>query len=155
MKGILNQEVLLICLRYLRYTNGEPRVYETFFDSTHIKGQPTGQNVWKSILEIFENIGINVAECRAQAYGGVKVMTSEISGAAAFINKQQPLKEYIQCRSHYVNLAISFACKNKSIQKFIDNVTHRRGSNTWNYSLISMTKSYSYMKLKKRHDWLV
>ena len=32
-----NKEVSLICLRYLRYINGEPRIYETFFDSTHIR----------------------------------------------------------------------------------------------------------------------
>ena len=118
-----NKEVLLICLRYLRYINGEPRIYGTFFDSTHIKGRPTGQTIGKIILEILENNGINVADCRAQAYDGAKVVSSKISGAATFIKKQQPLAEYTHCRSHAVNLAISFACKNKSIQKFMDNLT--------------------------------
>ena len=70
-----------------------------------------------------ENNGINVADCRAQAYDGAKVMSSEISGAATFIKKQQPLAEYTHCRSHAINLAISFACKNKSIQKFMDDLT--------------------------------
>ena len=71
-----NKEVLLICLRYLRYINGEPRIYETFFDSTHIKGRPTGQTIGKTILEILENNRINVADCRAQAYDVAKVMSS-------------------------------------------------------------------------------
>ena len=33
-----NKEVILICLRYLRYNNGKSKIYETFFDSKHIKG---------------------------------------------------------------------------------------------------------------------
>ena len=47
-----NKEAFLICLRYLRYINLEPRIYETLFNSTHIKGGPTGQTIGKSILEI-------------------------------------------------------------------------------------------------------
>ena len=43
-----NKEVLLICFRYLRYINGEPRKYKTFFDSAHIKGRPTGQTTLKA-----------------------------------------------------------------------------------------------------------
>ena len=34
-----------------------------------------------------------MADCRAQAYESVKIMSSEISDAAAFIKKQQPLAE--------------------------------------------------------------
>ena len=118
-----NKEVLLICLQYLRYIKGDPRTYETFFDSMHIKGRPTGQTIGKTILEILENNGINVADSRAQAYDGAKVMSIKISGAATFTKKQQPLAEYTHCRSHVINLAISFACKNKSIQKFMDDLT--------------------------------
>ena len=118
-----NKEVLLICLGYLRYINVEPRIYKTFFDSAHIKGRPSGQTIGKTILEMLENCGINVSDCRAQAYDGAKVMSSEISGAATFIKKQQPLAEYTHFHSHAINLAISFPCKNKSIQKFMDNLT--------------------------------
>ena len=50
-------------------------------------------------------------------------MSSKISGAAAFIKKQQPLAEYTHCRTHAINLTISFSGKNKSIQKFTDNLT--------------------------------
>ena len=70
-----------------------------------------------------KNNGINVADCRAQAYDGAKVMSSEIFGAATFIKKQQPLAEYTHCCSHTINLAISFGFKNKTIQTFMDNLT--------------------------------
>ena len=36
------KKVLLMCLKYLRYIDGEPWIYETFFDSTHVKGPFTG-----------------------------------------------------------------------------------------------------------------
>ena len=32
-----SMEELLICLRYLRYINGKPPIYETSFNSSHIK----------------------------------------------------------------------------------------------------------------------
>ena len=139
-------------LRHLRYINGVPRIYETFFDSMHIKGRPTDQTIGKTILERLENNGTKVADWKTQAYDGAKVMRSEISGVATFIKKQQPLAGYTHCRGHAINHAITFACKNKSVQTFMDNLTtvcyffliiHGRGSNTLNYSLIFTAKSYS------------
>ena len=50
-------------------------------------------------------------------------MSSEISGAATFIKKQNPLAEYTHCRSHAFNLTINFAYRNKLFQKFMDNLT--------------------------------
>ena len=64
---------------------------------------------------------INVKDCRAQAYDGANVISSEISGAAVFIKKYQLLAGYTHCRGHVINIAISFTCKNKSIQKFMLN----------------------------------
>ena len=129
-----------------------PRIYETFFDSMHIKGRPTDQTIGKTNLERSENNGIKVANWKIQAYDGAKVMRSEISGVATFIKKQQPLAGYTHCRGHAINHAITFACKNKSVQTFMDNLTtvcyffliiHGRGSNTLNYSLIFTAKRYS------------
>ena len=77
----------------------------------------------KTNLEILENNEINLADCRSQAFDGAKVMRSEISVAATLIKKQQPLAEYTHCRSHGINLAISFTCKNKSVQTSMDNLT--------------------------------
>ena len=50
-------------------------------------------------------------------------MRSEISGVATFIKKQQPLAGCTHCRGHAINHAITVACKNKSVQKFMDNLT--------------------------------
>ena len=86
-----NKNLLLICLRYLIYINRKRRTYETFFDSTHVKERSIVQLIGKSILEILENNGISVSDCRVQTYNNVKDMSSEVSGADAFIEKQQML----------------------------------------------------------------
>ena len=37
-----NSEVLLLCLRYVTFLNEKPKICETFFDSRHIQGRPSG-----------------------------------------------------------------------------------------------------------------
>ena len=67
--------------------------------------------------------------------------SSEISSAAAFIKKQQSFAEYTHYLSHAINLAIDFACKNKSIQNFIFNLT------TVHYFFNNSPKSQEYFEL--------
>ena len=55
-----------------------------------------------------ENDGKSVADCRAHAYDGARVMSSEISGAATSIKKEQPLAECTHCRSHAINFESSW-----------------------------------------------
>ena len=38
-----NKEILLLCSRYVTFQNGFPIIHETFFDSLHINGRPTGR----------------------------------------------------------------------------------------------------------------
>ena len=50
-------------------------------------------------------------------------MSSEASGAVSVIKKEQPLAEYTHCRNHILNIAISYACENQSIKKFMNMLT--------------------------------
>ena len=69
----------------------------------HIKGRPTNKTIGKNILEIQGNNRIGVADCKAEAYDGAKIMSSEVSVAAAFTKKkQQPLAKYNHCCNHFV-----------------------------------------------------
>ena len=38
-----NKEILLLCSRYVTFQNGLPIIHETFFDSLHVNGRPTGR----------------------------------------------------------------------------------------------------------------
>ena len=67
-----NKEInLLLCLRYVRFcANGKPYICETFFDSLHIQGRPTGQTTGNSILLLLQRNGIDFSNYRAQLYDG-------------------------------------------------------------------------------------
>ena len=58
---------------------------------------------------------IDLEHCRAQA--------SKSKGASAVIERQKPQTEFVHCRSHCINLAEVFSCKNEVICWFIADLT--------------------------------
>lgn len=118
-----NKEILLLCLRYVYFENKQPKIVETFFDSIHLKGRPTGKNIGNNILTLLSKHDIDVRNCRAQAYDGAAAMGSARKGASAIVREQQSKAEYTHCRSHIINLAIIHACKNDYIKKMVAIVT--------------------------------
>ena len=38
-----NKEILLVCLRYIDLLTEKPVILETFLDSIHVQGRPTGK----------------------------------------------------------------------------------------------------------------
>ena len=64
-----------------------------------------------------------IQDCRRQAYNGASAMSSAIKGASTVIKRKQSLAEFVRCRSHCLNLAIVFACKNNVVSKFMDDLT--------------------------------
>ena len=81
---------------------------ETFFDSLHINGRPSGQTIGESILSLLGKNKIDIEKCRAQAYDGASVICGNSSGAASVIKKKQPHAKCTDCRNHILSLAISF-----------------------------------------------
>ena len=118
-----NKEILLLYIRYLNCTKERPAIEEAFLASTHISGRPTGENIGQHILDLLDSHGIMIEDCRGQAYDGASAMSSAVKGASAVIKRKQPLAEFVHCRSHCLNLAIVFACKNDVVSKFMDDLT--------------------------------
>ena len=127
-----NKEILLVCLRYVYFCNDQVTIRETFLDSVHVEGRPTGKTIGNYILTVLKKHGIDINLCRAQAYDGASAMSSDRVGASAVLKEQQPNAEYTHCRSHCLNLSISFACKNQSITNFMSTLTS--ASNFFAYS---------------------
>ena len=50
-------------------------------------------------------------------------MASKSKEASAVIERQQPQAEFVHCRSHCINLAVVFACKNEVIREFMADMT--------------------------------
>ena len=118
-----NKEVLLVCLRYVNYLNGKPKIEEAFFDSVHIQGLTTGHNIAKHIIDVLSTNGIDIHGCRAQAYDGASAMSSNVRGASAVIKEHETKAEYTHCRNHVINLAVAYACKNRIFQNMMDTIT--------------------------------
>ena len=115
-----HSEVLLLCLRYVTFHNDKPNICETFLDSLHIQGRPSGQTIGNIILSLLQRNDIDISNCRAQAYDSASAMSSDRCGAVPVLKKEQPLAGYTHCRNHILNLSVCFACKNQSIRQFMD-----------------------------------
>ena len=120
-----NKEILLFCLKYLNIDRkiGVSVNEETFLDSSHIQGRPTGKIIRNHILKLLADQGFNVKDCHGQAYGGAAVTSSQTKGASSVIKNEQPLVDWVHCRNHCINLVIAFACKNTSVTNFMDSLT--------------------------------
>ena len=118
-----NNEVLLLCLRYLNIDRkiGVPVIEKTFLDSNHIQGRPTGKVIGNH--KLLADHGFDVKDYRGQAYDAAAVMSSQTKGASSVIKNEQPLADWVHCRNHCINLAIAFACKNTSVTHFMDSLT--------------------------------
>ena len=51
-------------------------------------------------------MGLDMQNCRGQAYDGAAAMSGAVNGAAAQIRSLHPLAIYQHCRSHCLNLSI-------------------------------------------------
>ena len=50
-------------------------------------------------------------------------MSSGNKGTSAIVKEQKPKASYVHCRSHCINLAIAFCCKNEVVTKFMDDLS--------------------------------
>ena len=81
-----------------------------------ITDEITALTIQKSLNEL----KINLADCRWQAYGTAGSMSSDKMGVQAHIQKIAPDAEYQGCCLHSVNLVICHACKIVSIRNMMD-----------------------------------
>ena len=112
------KEILLLCSRYVTFQNGLPIIHETI-DSLPINGRPTGGIIGEAFFQFHSKNEIDIEKCRA--YDGASATCGNSSRAASVIKKQQPLAKYTHGRNHILNLANSFACKNQSVKRLMDN----------------------------------
>ena len=118
-----NKEILLVCLRYIDLLREKPVIQETFLDLIHVQGRPTGKVIGTHILNILDKHQINLKHCRAQVYDRASAMSSSNKGASTIVKEQQPKANYVHFRSHCINLAVAFSCKNEVVTNFLDDLS--------------------------------
>jgi hypothetical protein len=80
----------------------------------------TGAAIAISIRDSLQRHGINLANCRGQAYDTTASMSSNKKGVQAEIAKFAPDADYQGCCLHSLNLVICHACQISSIQNMMD-----------------------------------
>ena len=88
-----------MAVRYIE--NGVPvERFLTFLENTG----HTGQQQATALLEFFDAVDINIANCRGQSYDNAANMSGRYSGMQALIIKENPLAIFVPCFAHSLNL---------------------------------------------------
>ena len=115
------QEVLSVCLRLLDFIAypSKPTKREVLIDLCDLQ-RTTGAAIAISIRDSLQRHGINLANCRGQAYDTTASMSSNKKGVQAEIARFAPDADYQGCCLHSPNLVICHPCQISSIQNMMD-----------------------------------
>lgn len=110
------KEQLSICLRYFDVDCFE--IKEVFLKFVDVR-ETTGESISTTLIEELGKVGLDILNCRGQAFDGCSNMSGKFKGTQARIKQIQPLAIYIHCCSHRLNLALSKACSLSSIRNAV------------------------------------
>ena len=107
---ISNQQVLCICLRYLKYNTDIPTICKSFIDMSCIE-RGTSERLKNVIIESLVQCGLTKENMRRQAYDTTATMSSDANGLQARIRQDAPKAIYSPCNAHKLNFVIANASK--------------------------------------------
>ena len=110
-----NDEMLSI---WLRYVNNENEICEVFLEFVELE-RITGEAIGNAILKFYNDIGVEITECRGQCYDGAANMQSQKKGAVSYVLKESPKSIVTYCCSHNLNLPLISSCKNPEIDNVL------------------------------------
>ena len=65
-----------------------------------------GEHMFDTILKTVSEMGLDMAQCRGQAYNGTAEMCEGIKSCATLVSEKYPLALQQHCRSHCLNISI-------------------------------------------------
>ena len=126
-----------VLVSYVVIDGSEVKVVESFIDFVETKGK-TAEEITNMILNKFKNYGLDIQNCRGQAYDNAAVMAGKHTGVQTRIKEINPNAEFVACTNHSLNLAcvhaastaidsIKFFITIKHLFSFFSSSTHRWG----------------------------
>uniref|UniRef100_H2ZYW2 DUF4371 domain-containing protein n=1 Tax=Latimeria chalumnae TaxID=7897 RepID=H2ZYW2_LATCH len=116
---VSNQEVVSLCLQYIRYDENEkPYIEEDVFAFNNLE-RTNSETVAETILDVIKKLGLDATKIRGQSYDTTASMSSSLNGTQAKIRKVVPNAIYSPCNSHKLNLAIKSCNKEEHIQQAV------------------------------------
>ena len=88
-----NNEILSI---YPRYVNNDNEICEVFMRFVELE-RITGEGIGNAIIKFYNDIGVEIAECRGQCYDGTVNMQSQKKGAASYVLKESTKAIFTNC----------------------------------------------------------
>ncbi|XP_069582652.1 zinc finger MYM-type protein 1-like [Ranitomeya imitator] len=101
---ISHKDQMCQVLRYVMINGKEVKVVESFVDFIEIKGK-TSESISTVILQQLEKYGIDIQNCRGQAYDNAAVMAGQHTGVQRRIKEINKKAEFVACTNHSLNLA--------------------------------------------------
>ena len=105
---VSNKEQMALVLRYVDRTGN---IMERFIKFVHLNQGTTGRVIADTIKDELRSLGLNLDQCRGQAYDGAGNMSGRYIGAAKLFQDDYPLALYVHCASHRLNLCVAQSCK--------------------------------------------
>lgn len=90
-------------LRYLKIENQKVVVVESFIDFIETKNK-TAEGISDMILSKLKADGLDIMDCRGQAYDNAAVMAGKYTGVQQRLKDINPKAEFIPCSNHSLNL---------------------------------------------------
>ncbi|XP_031334591.1 zinc finger MYM-type protein 1-like [Photinus pyralis] len=91
-------------IRYVKISGTEVEVVESFIDFIETHGK-TAEQISSMILKKLETDGLDIQNCRGQAYDNAATMAGIRNGVQSKIREINPKATFIPCSNHSLNLA--------------------------------------------------
>lgn len=105
----------------IRFVDSDDNIREEFMGFVACTGGTDGETLSKTILHMMEDtFGLDMLNCRGQAYDGAGAMAGKVKGVATRISKKYPKAHYMHCAAHVLNLCIVKALNIRIIQNMMD-----------------------------------
>ena len=101
-----SSEQVSVCVRYI---DARGDVNEDFLGFVKLE-KMDAQIIADILLSTIQSWGLDMSKLVAQGYDDANVMSGSKNGVQAHIRRKYPNVEYVHCRSHVLNLAISTGC---------------------------------------------
>ena len=107
-QDISTLEQVCICMRYV--DDSDLSVREDFLGFHNIVGT-TAVELYKILTKTIKTLGLDMENCRGQAYDGASNVSGHVSGLQTLVRNHHPKALYSHCAGHNLNLVLNDVAK--------------------------------------------
>ena len=82
----------------------------------------SGHSLYRTIKEYLDQAGLDISDCRGQAYDGAASVSGKGRGLAVYFTRDNPKALYTHCSSHRLNLAVVASCSLQQVRNVMQQI---------------------------------